>query len=553
MPKVKHRMLFKCPRCGKEYMLGDKVYHRKIANNELCVSCNASDQMKKSWASVSKEEKDIKIARMRNGYDHMSDEIKSKLAKSRSVSAKNQWKTMSPEAKAKFAKKSSESHKRWWANIDEELFEKISQQRSEQYVKWWNSLTDDQKRQWAETSSKNSIRQWNMMTDDVLNHRSEKLSKSLKEYNSSLTDSEKAEISKRLRDVWKNKSKEELDAYREKQRQLYFGGGYKKIREGYDRWWNGMTDVDRQNLMRKILTRNTKRSGLNTRFEQEFNLPGYRIMEEYPTTNNGVTHCWDYGIFDENGELVMVVDLDGAYFHADICDYDGMHSILKYDKRRGLAIPNDTLHCIIRELYFDEDFEWMTHIIKKSFDEYVAEESGLLASMPFPHPKYDTIDLVRSWNNLCSSKYTYPPDNRFGDRIIQHFSNSLYDEKIWKGDWIRTAVSNHTIYHYHSHKNKILLPIIQDYISAYRVKSIISDITKFDKIYDPYTNPSIMLGAIAAGKQYVTSPIDECHYNDIMNIAEFLESIGVQNNIHISNNDDGCYNIKEVVNENQIF
>jgi hypothetical protein len=189
-----------------------------------------------------------------------------------------------------------------------------------------------------------------------------------------------------------------------------------------------------------------------------------------------------------------------------------------------------------------------------SFDEYVDVESRLLANMPFPIPVYTDIELLNSWDHLSredlSTRYPYD-ENRFGDRIIQHFSHSLYDEKIWTEEWIHNAVENHIIYHHHMHHNKILQPIIPNYISAYEVRHIIRQ-NGYTHIFDPYSNMAIMLGAISAGISYSTLPVDEQHYVELISVLEFLSKYEVWFDVRFESNHK-YHNIKEDIDEDQVF
>ena len=358
-----------------------------------------------------------------------------------------------------------------------------------------------------------------------------------------MPDEEKNEIAQKQKDAWERKSPEEMQAYAEKQRQYYAN----------------LSGEEKSNITKKILSNTPGKNQFNIRFENTFNeshlIQEFYYKKEIPVYTNDLSHLWDYGIYEKStNKLVMVVDLDGAYFHADNCDYDGLHSNEEYDERRSLSIPSDSniKICIIQEFKFKQCFENMIKLLIEDYDEYVDHMFKQFRSIPFPFPKYNNKELIKSYSALirmnCDDKYhqDISLNTRVGDRVIMNFHESIwyahtrgnkspydawYDDKL-----LKKAIENRIIYQTYLNPNKILqgfniAKIAQkvSVFSAGRAKLIINKyLNEYDTIFDPFSGFSgRMLGTISLGKQYIGQDISKIHINESNQIIEFLnEYIG---------------------------
>lgn len=579
--RVKKLYYYVCPKCGKQFWIDERTYKRKLTTGENCQSCLRSIQCKKMIdkrnSNMSPEEKADMIRRLHAGAkryrDNMSDDERKRLSEIKSKAAseemKQRWKD--PKYRERKSKLASEQMLAEWSNrtVDKrkEMISKLHSGRDE-YFSNGNDSARRAKLSLALTGKPNAY--WANLSDEERCNRINKFLENVKYKRENMTDSERLEYSQKLSDAqksyWSTKSDDDRKERADFLKRIHddwwnslsdadkveYGLKHSEISKEY---WNSLSDSEFREMMKKSVLLSQGTNKLHTKF---INLckdiaPGYKLCGEYITGEDGFNHAWDYALFN-NDELVMLVDLDGEFYHADKCDYDGMHSHLKYDERRGMSIPHGVKHCIIREKFFDIDFDWFKWILPMPFGEFVDTESKILSSMPFPHPFYSDSELMNSLDHLfredLSTRYPYD-ENRFGDRVIQHFANSLYDEKIWVPEWIHNAVEHHIIYHPHTNRNKILQPIIQSYISPYMVRHIIRN-NGYDGVFDPYSNMAIMLGAIAAGVAYRTTPVDYQHFLELSSLLSFFLKYRIPYNVEFTR-DDKFHNIKEDINEDKVF
>ena len=466
-----------------------------------CCDCGNDIEVSESWYNAVKRSNKqfrckacTKLWRqqaMKNRMDSMSDDEKKKMYNKIVTKNKINYSKMSKEDIAKRMTNLQKASAEWRKNVTPEEKERISKIH-----------TESNKRVWEE-----------------YHNNPEKY----------------AEYLKKLNNRWNNKSEEE---------KKQFSDAIK------DRWKN--YDVNQRSAhVKKMISASSNRNKLHSYFESRFNELNYDLIPEYPTTNHGVTHCWDYAVFKDN-ELCMLVDLDGAYFHADICDYDGIHSKLEYDEKRGLSIPGDVKWCIIYEKDFDKSFTYMQSIIDLTYDEFIVKRVKEYRSMPFPYPEYNDNELLRSYRDLCklncNDKYhkSLNVNTRIGDRLIQHFHQSMYNNLVstWNNDdLLRSMITNGYLYHSYLNKNKILqgFNIYEpckrtQFISAGKSKMIINRyLSEYNEVFNPcYNYDGIMLACIVMNKRYIGICNDETHLIESSNLLEFLRDNEIDYDVSLS-------------------
>lgn len=309
-----------------------------------------------------------------------------------------------------------------------------------------------------------------------------------------------------------------------------------------------MPPEEKEIVDRKRLLKSNGKNNLHKKFESMFNNSNLDNMffhiSEYPITNNAITHCWDYGIFNENGELVAVVDIDGEYFHADKCDYDGVHSREEYDTNRALSVGLDIPIFIITESNFDKDFKRMEEWLGVEYNKYCNRLFKEYRAIPFPYPHYTDVELMKSFDKLQrmdpNDKYhqNISLNTRVGDRLIQHFHQSIWHDhangelspyEAWHDDkLLYELVYNHIIYQTYLNPNKILQGFNRSRVSVFsagRAKMVIARyLSEFDTVFDPFSSYSgRMLGTIISGKRYIGQDLSERHVRESNNIIEFLK------------------------------
>ena len=413
---------------------------------------------------------------------------------------KEYWDNITPEEKECVERKKRE----FWKNASEELKEKMSKSCSDRNRRWWDSRTEDQ----------------------------------LKEISNRFKIFNKEYWTKERRGIHSNKMSQRWDSLSEEDKIKHM-----KSRHVYE-----------------------KKSSLHKKFESYFhesyiNNHFYYVSEDI-FSKDGVTHSWDYGIYDENGTLQMLVDIDGAFYHGDNKDYNGLHSQEEYDERRFLTVPDGVKYHIIYEKEWTKSFEAMIKLLlDKSYNEFVEDMFTYCRNLPdLPYVHYTDAELLKSYHQLVRlnpDKYhnNISINNREGDRIINHFHHSIYSAKCkgfklspyeaWYNDkLLLKIIKNRIIYINKINPNKILqgfniakVAKRVTVFSAGRAKLLISRyLNEFDTVFDPFSGFSgRMLGTIASGKKYIGQDLSDIHIRESQQIVDFLKSYGESIDVELYN------------------
>ena len=462
---------------------------------------------------------------------------------------------MSDERKAEYSRKLSDANKKYWEQLGDELKQERFDQLRRQNDNLQMSMTPDKKRELilkiAEGKSK--------MTPEAIADMKSKMSRSMTAHHANMSSDEKQKFRQQIKDgmgKMTEKEKEDMkNAWVKWWNNLHQEERMKHMTPaivGLNNYWNTISPEEKKSHVRKTIISSGGKNNLHRKFESYFRdsyiSNSYYLSPEVVLNNNDVFHSWDYGIYSkESNELVMVVDLDGAFYHADDCDYNGLQSHEEYDERRSLSISNNSniIPHIIQEYNFSKCFEGMIKKLMLNYDEYVDQMFKEFRNMPFPSPHYSDRELLKSYNQLLklqASEYLDVSINtRVGDRLIQHFHESIYHAHrarcispydAWYNDeLLRKCIENRIIYQNYLNLNKILqgfnvskiAPKVSVF-SAGRAKLIISKyLSDYDIIFDPFSGFSgRMLGTISLGKQYIGQDISQIHVNESNKIISFL-------------------------------
>ena len=573
----------KCYNCGNEFTINRTTYYYRIRLNPnnpkfYCSDCRSvarkngikeandnlsneerekkkqenSERARKQWASYNdakrKEISEIFSKAQKNKIKNMSEKELAVYKKSQSDKAKQESINMSKEEKEAFSKRCSENTKKQWSKYTEEERNDIRKKQSEGIKRYISTLDKVELNKRMDILNQKSIEMWNSLSDDEKELRISTMHEGLQKWRNNLTEEQKQEliykISESNKEFWKN-------ADDDWKRSIW--------KKHSDNYWNKSIEC-REEIVRKT-TSWTGNNKLHKHFEDHFkNISNeYNIETDHPISNKNITHCWDYAVFNSNNELVMLIDLDGKYFHADECDYTGVESKEEYDLRRSIPIQNEIKIFILYELKFDECFEYLSSIIDISYDEFIDKRVKEYRSMPFPYPDYTDTELLRSYRDLCKlncdDKYhkSLNVNTRNGDRLIMHFHRSIwhehYNEKkspyeAWNNDkTLYEMVKHGYLYHSYLNKNKILqgFNIYEptqrvSILSAGKAKMIIHRyLNEYDEIFDPFSGyGGIMIACIAMNKRYIGQDISETHIRESLNMVQFLKDNGINIDLSLS-------------------
>ena len=538
---------FVCEQCGSPYILSDDTFYRrrKIGLPNYCKQCMkkyADKKRAEAFSKLTPEEQKEFIAK-RNWYARASKERQEEhRQKMRAIEA-----AKTPEQKAEENRKNSLGLKRHWKTVSAEAKAK----RTRPMQKAIKSKIDSMSEAEQKAFYKNRYNNW---SDESKRENVDRGRVHMIKYNASLTHEEKLERVNHMNEYMNSLPREERLAIASKAHQWYHDldlKGKMEYAQGKRDIWINKPIGERQLDVRNRLSNPHYRNKLNHEFEVLFNnsiLKDYFYYVSEDIQGSEVFHSWDYGIYDQNGTLSAVVDLDGRFYHADVCDYDGIHSKEEYDERRGLTIPNNVKYCIINERDTNKCFHFMSDMLMLSYQEYQDHLFKLYRSMPFPEPKYSDKELIKSYNMIscmnCRDKYhqNMSINPRLGDRIIYQFHPSIWHQALpgkispydaWYDDLVlKQHIRDHILYHSHLNKNKILQGFAisptaprMRFMSGGKAKMIINRyLSEYDTVFDPNMGyGGRMLGVISLAKKYMGVCVDEVLYRENTEMIGFLK------------------------------
>ena len=510
---------------------------------------NISEKGKERWNNMSAEEKSMFIDKIKEGLNNMSEEDRINMIQQRRESLRLFWANASDELHEAM----SNRMKNYWANIPDEKRKEIAIQNH----LWYHELSDDEKEEYAKLRS-----DWyNNLSEEKKNEIKERMHDSVKSYWADPKNREA--FSLWSKQYWANLTKEEREKISERvskrMKENWKDENYRaRYSESRRKWWESLSNEEKAVISSKRFSSAGKKSNkFNEAFENMFDhstllKSKFYILREIDCINEDIHH-WDYGIYDINtNELVMVVDLDGAYYHANNTDYDGIHSHEELDESRFLSVPDGVKYHIINEFSKTSGFSNMIKFLMDDYESFINDQIEICRETLFPYPKYHDDELLKSWRQLCNLKYIENSDNprkntnlsirnREGDRLITHFHPSIYHAHVknklspynawYNDDLLRKCIENRIVYVDALNLNKILqgfnvskiAPKVSVF-SAGRAKLIINKyLSEYDTIFDPFSGFSgRMLGAISLGKRYIGYDLSEVHVKESNDIIEFL-------------------------------
>lgn len=504
------------------------------------------------------------------------------------------WENLSPEEREARRQRLREISRKFWNGMSKEehenfvkyreskLTDEQKQRRREAGIKnlsgYIDNLTDEEKR---ENGRKLAARSKELYDNDseFRERRHEQLAEARKSWHAQLTPEKRKEIGERVSTWWENLPDEEKQKYSERRTQ-----------QNYE-WWASRTEEDRKRISERMVEFNKElwgnmpmekfieihRKRLNSSSSYDNNLiktfedmfkksvasNDFYLVPETPYNVERDVHFWDYGIYSKKDDkLVMVVDIDGEYNHADKCDYNGMQAREEGDEKRFHLIPPGVKMAIIYEGRLTKSFELMLQQLMLDYDEFINQQFKLCRSISFPYPHYTDKELIDSWNSLCKMNcddeyhQNMSLNTRIGDRLINHFHHSIYlahrdncpsPYEAWQNDdLLKKVIENRMIYVNQFNPNKILqgfnvckLAPKVSVFSAAKAKMLINKyLSDATEIFDPFSGFSgRMLGTISLGKDYIGSDLNGSHVKESNELISFLRSNGIKFNAEVNEAD----------------
>lgn len=261
---------------------------------------------------------------------------------------------------------------------------------------------------------------------------------------------------------------------------------------------------------------------------------GFEYKAEYVCNGK----CFDFAVF-KDGQLSILIETDGEYYHGLLGDYDGVNVRGETDRERFSKVPEGVKYLVADS----KNTQALLKEITEVFDiDYQAWIDQVLSSLPaeFPYYSYSEKRLRDDWEHLCT--YPYNRNQYLGSSLVRHFHKSVMTAHVknypsplqaWQDKaLLRKCVENRMIY-----GNKLSSQAIADGFSIcklapqvslfnpsrarYLVQKYLND---FNEIFDPFSGFSgRMLGVCSLGKSYIGQDINADHIRESQEIKNFLQ------------------------------
>ena len=553
---------------------------------------NKSDKVKKAWAEMDEDQKkDLSERRSKIQSDrmaNMSEEQLAEIGKNISIGKKLAFANMTEEEREANRERMREERKVYWASRTDEQRETIINQLKKNARDFWDDENNKEKQEMIIDNLKKGVRDyWDNITDEEKQQSLDRLNAGYRNWRDNLTDDQKQEINDRVsvhfKNWWANMPDDQRKEYLEKRHNLQLermrNPEYRKqfidrMKEGHSKWWNSLSDDERKEAMQKQrtwfanLSEDQKKelyrkifSNMNkvdtkpeihfrelfesSRWSGLFTLKHQDVIEQ-----NGVKHAWDYGIYDKTGKLVMLIDIDGALFHGDICEYNDYTTKTPIiDYYRQFTIPDGVKCNILSDLDLDNEFDTAMKELDLTYDQYLERRFNAIRNYGFPFPNRTSKQLRLSFDSLRKltksdidltkyNRYTY-----IGNWLIDQFHPSIYRcnrvdslspyDAIMNDVALKYLIDTNTIYRGVINYNKLLqgmtmsdiAPVVDVFSPGHAVMLIRQYLSEFDAIYDPFSSfSSRMLGALACGKSYIGNDISMIMTNESLQLYDWLKT-----------------------------
>lgn len=301
-------------------------------------------------------------------------------------------------------------------------------------------------------------------------------------------------------------------------------------------------------------------------------LKNRKFQFQYGYELNGKS--FDFAIFN-NGELKLLIEIDGIYYHGLSEDSNGRHVRGENDCERFSKVPENVKYIVCDEDNIENCFGEIVKVYDMDYDEWI---KSIISDLPkeFPYPKYTKERLAKDWKHL--QEWEWNKNSYVGSSIVRHFHESIWEAHVGKNispvecwnnkELLEKTVKNRMIYSSRLSSQSIVdgfnvskiapkVSVFNPMSAKYLIKTYLNE---FSEVFDPFSGFSgRMLGCCALGKKYVGQDINTKHVIESNRIIDYLRlnaSVKEQD-IFIDQGEYEClftcppYGLKEIWNEHE--
>lgn len=301
-------------------------------------------------------------------------------------------------------------------------------------------------------------------------------------------------------------------------------------------------------------------------------LKNRKFQFQYGYELNGKS--FDFAIFN-NGELKLLIEIDGIYYHRLSEDSNGRHVRGEKDCERFGKVPENVKYIVCDDNNIEKCFDEITKVYDMDYDEWI---KSIISDLPkeFPYPKYTKERLAKDWKHL--QEWEWNKNSYVGSSIVRHFHESIWEAHVGKNispvecwnnkELLEKTVKNRMIYSSRLSSQSIVdgfnvckiapkVSVFNPMSAKYLIKTYLNE---FSEVFDPFSGFSgRMLGCCALGKKYVGQDINTKHVIESNRIIDYLKLNATvkKQDIFIDQGKYEClftcppYGLKEIWNENE--
>lgn len=301
-------------------------------------------------------------------------------------------------------------------------------------------------------------------------------------------------------------------------------------------------------------------------------LKNRKFQFQYGYELNGKS--FDFAVFN-NGELKLLIEIDGIYYYGLTEDSNGRHVRGENDCERFSKVPEGVKYIVCDDSNIEKCFDEIVKVYDMDYEDWI---KSIISDLPkeFPFPKYDDKRLQKDWKHL--HEWEWNKNSYVGSSIVRHFHESIWEAHVGKNispvecwnnkELLEKTVRNRMIYSSRLSSQSIVdgfnvskiapkVSVFNPMLAKYLIKTYLNE---FSEVFDPFSGFSgRMLGCCALGKKYVGQDINTKHVIESNRIIDYLRlnaSVKEQD-IFIDQGKYEClftcppYGLKEIWNENE--
>ena len=301
-------------------------------------------------------------------------------------------------------------------------------------------------------------------------------------------------------------------------------------------------------------------------------LKNRKFQFQYGYELNGKS--FDFAVFN-NGELKLLIEIDGIYYHGLTEDSNGRHVRGENDCERFSKVPEGVKYIVCDDSNIEKCFDEIVKVYGMDYEDWI---KSIISDLPkeFPFPKYDDKRLQKDWKHL--QEWEWNKNSYVGSSIVRHFHESIWEAHVGKNispvecwnnkELLEKTVRNRMIYSSRLSSQSIVdgfnvskiapkVSVFNPMLAKYLIKTYLNE---FSEVFDPFSGFSgRMLGCCALGKKYIGQDINTKHVTESNQIIDYLklDASVKEQDIFIDRGNYEClftcppYGLKEIWNEHE--